>query len=127
MILIKSRTAFTTCALEYLSKQKQLEKSPETLEVYAPLAHRLGIHALKWELEDLAFPTLHPRKYEEIKQIVSQRRTDREVYVSEAGDVLSDELDKVEIAAEISGRAKHFYSIYTRWPRRVASSTRSTT
>jgi GTP diphosphokinase / guanosine-3',5'-bis(diphosphate) 3'-diphosphatase len=98
--------------IEYLGKQKQLQKARETLEVYAPLAHRLGIHALKWELEDLAFQTLHPRKYEEIKQMVAERRTDREEHVREAALVLQKELDKVDIPAEISGRAKHFYSIY---------------
>jgi GTP pyrophosphokinase len=98
--------------IEYLGKQKQVQKARETLEVYAPLAHRLGIHALKWELEDLAFQTLHPRKYEEIKQMVAERRTDREEHVREAAMVLQKELDKVEIPAEISGRAKHFYSIY---------------
>src|ERR1700712_1032974 len=52
--------------IEYLGKQKQIQKAKETLEVYAPLAHRLGIHALKWELEDLSFQTLHPRKFEEV-------------------------------------------------------------
>ncbi len=98
--------------IEYLGKQKQLQKARETLEVYAPLAHRLGIHALKWELEDLSFQTLHPRKYEEIKQMVAERRTDREEHVREAAMVLQKELDKVDIPAEISGRAKHFYSIY---------------
>src|SRR6476661_2322941 len=98
--------------IEYLGKQKQLQKARETLEVYAPLAHRLGIHALKWELEDLAFQTLHPRKYEEIKQMVAERRTDREEHVREASLVLQHELEKVDIPAEISGRAKHFYSIY---------------
>ncbi len=98
--------------IEYMGKQTQVRKARETLEVYAPLAHRLGIHALKWELEDLAFGTLHPRKYEEIKQMVSERRTDREEHVREASLVLTDELDKVDIPAEISGRAKHFYSIY---------------
>jgi GTP diphosphokinase / guanosine-3',5'-bis(diphosphate) 3'-diphosphatase len=98
--------------IEYLGKQKQLQKARETLEVYAPLAHRLGIHALKWELEDLAFQTLHPRKYEEIKQMVAERRTDREEHVREAAMVLQKELDKVDIPAEISGRAKHFFSIY---------------
>src|SRR5205823_694409 len=87
-------------------------KAKETLEVYAPLAHRLGIHAMKWELEDLAFETLHPRKYEEIKAMVSERRADREGHVSEAARILQLELDKVDIPAEISGRAKHFYSIY---------------
>ncbi len=98
--------------IEYLGKQKQVQKARETLEVYAPLAHRLGIHALKWELEDLAFQTLHPRKYEEIKQMVAERRADREEHVREAAMVLQKELDKVDIPAEISGRAKHFYSIY---------------
>jgi GTP pyrophosphokinase len=98
--------------IEYLGKQKQLQKARETLEVYAPLAHRLGIHKLKWELEDLAFETLHPRKYEEIKTMVAERRTDREEHVSEASGTLQLELDKVDIPAEISGRAKHFYSIY---------------
>jgi GTP diphosphokinase / guanosine-3',5'-bis(diphosphate) 3'-diphosphatase len=97
-----------------LPKQKQLLKSRETLEIYAPLAHRLGIHAIKWELEDLAFATLHPRKYKEIKQLVAQQRDEREVYVSQAGEFLVDELTKVGIEAEISGRAKHFYSIYTK-------------
>jgi GTP pyrophosphokinase len=98
--------------IEYLGKQKQIQKAKEALEVYAPLAHRLGIHALKWELEDLAFQTLHPRKYEEIKTMVAERRADREGHVAEAADVLQRELAKVDVPAEISGRAKHFYSIY---------------
>src|ERR671931_1566118 len=98
--------------IEYLGKQKQVQKARETLEVYAPLAHRLGIHALKWELEDLAFETLHPRKYEEIKAMVAERRADREGHVAEAARILQLELNKVDIPAEISGRAKHFYSIY---------------
>ena len=98
--------------IEYMGKQTQVRKAKETLEVYAPLAHRLGIHALKWELEDLAFQTLHPRKYEEIKQMVAERRADREEHVREASMVLQRELDKVDVPAEISGRAKHFYSIY---------------
>jgi GTP pyrophosphokinase len=98
--------------IEYLGKQKQIQKAKETLEVYAPLAHRLGINKLKWELEDLAFTTLHPRKFEEIKAMVSERRADREEHVREAAMVLQSELEKVDIPAEISGRAKHFYSIY---------------
>jgi GTP pyrophosphokinase len=97
-----------------LPKQKQMAKSRETLEIYAPLAHRLGIHAIKWELEDLAFATLHPRKYAEIKQLVAQQRNERETYVEDAGRFLSEELKEVGIEAEISGRAKHFYSIYTK-------------
>jgi len=98
--------------IEYLGKQKQIQKAKETLEVYAPLAHRLGIHTLKWELEDLSFQTLHPRKFAEIKAMVAERRADREGHVAEAADVLARELEKVDLPAEISGRAKHFYSIY---------------
>ncbi len=97
-----------------LPKQKQLEKARETLEIYAPLAHRLGIHAIKWELEDLAFQRLHPRKYDEIKKLVAQQRTEREAYVEDAGQFLRSELGTVGIEADISGRAKHFYSIYSK-------------
>jgi guanosine-3',5'-bis(diphosphate) 3'-pyrophosphohydrolase len=104
--------------LSALDKKKQQEKSRETLEIFAPLAHRLGIHAIKWELEDLAFSTLHPRKYEEIKQLVAQQRAERENYVTDAGEFLSAELKEVGIEAEISGRAKHFYSIYTKMTRK---------
>ena len=104
--------------LSALPKQKQLEKARETLEIYAPLAHRLGIHAIKWELEDLSFATLHPRKYDEMKQLVAQQRAERERYVTDAGSFLRKELSKVGIDAEISGRAKHFYSIYTKMTRK---------
>jgi GTP diphosphokinase / guanosine-3',5'-bis(diphosphate) 3'-diphosphatase len=100
--------------IEAMPKQKQMEKARETLEIYAPLAHRLGIHALKWELEDLAFATLHPRKYQEIKGLVAQQRDDREGYVNEAGEYLSRELAELGIQAQIAGRAKHFYSIYSK-------------
>ena len=97
-----------------MPKQKQIEKAKETLEIYAPLAHRLGIHAIKWELEDLSFATLHPRKYQEIKGLVSQQRDERERYVAKAGGYLTKELEALGIEAEISGRAKHFYSIYSK-------------
>jgi len=97
-----------------MSKQKQIEKSRETLDIYAPIAHRLGIHAIKWELEDLAFQTLHPRKYNEIKGLVAQQRGERERYVTEAGDIVAKELAELGIPADISGRAKHFYSIYAK-------------
>jgi guanosine-3',5'-bis(diphosphate) 3'-pyrophosphohydrolase len=104
--------------IDAMPKQKQLEKSRETLEIYAPIAHRLGIHAIKWELEDLAFATLHPRKYREIKELVSQQREDRERYVAEAGAYLAAELQTLGIAAQIAGRAKHFYSIYSKMTKR---------
>jgi len=97
-----------------MPKQKQIDKAKETLEIYGPIAHRLGIHAIKWELEDLAFATLHPRKYQEIKGLVNQQREERETYVSKAGQYLARELEALGIDAEISGRAKHFYSIYTK-------------
>src|SRR3954464_6472719 len=97
-----------------MPKQKQQEKAKETLEIFAPLAHRLGIHAIKWELEDLAFATLHPRKFKEIKGLVNQQRNEREGYVTRAGSYLAKELEAVGIDAQISGRAKHFYSIYSK-------------
>ncbi len=100
--------------IDAMPKQKQINKARETLDIYAPIAHRLGIHAIKWELEDLAFQTLHPRKYNEIKTLVAQQRDDRERYVNEAGEYLAKELAEVGIQAEISGRAKHFYSIYSK-------------
>ncbi|MDQ3102735.1 MAG: bifunctional (p)ppGpp synthetase/guanosine-3',5'-bis(diphosphate) 3'-pyrophosphohydrolase [Actinomycetota bacterium] len=100
--------------LDAMPKSRQMAKARETLEIYAPLAHRLGIHAMKWELEDLAFGVLHPRKYEEIKKLVAQQRAEREEYVAEAGEFLGLELLEVGIEAQISGRAKHFYSIYSK-------------
>jgi GTP diphosphokinase / guanosine-3',5'-bis(diphosphate) 3'-diphosphatase len=104
--------------LEAMPKQKQIDKAKETLEIYAPLAHRLGIHAIKWELEDLAFQTLHPRKYTEIKGLVNQQREERERYVAKAGGYLNKELEALGIHSEISGRAKHFYSIYSKMTRK---------
>ena len=90
-----------------------MQKAKETLEIYAPLAHRLGIHSIKWELEDLAFQTLLPRRYAEIESMVNQRRADRERYVDEAGrDPVEASSRCSGIEADLSGRAKHFYSIY---------------
>src|SRR3954447_508946 len=100
--------------IDAMPKQKQQEKAKETLEIFAPLAHRLGIHKIKWELEDLAFATLHPRKFKEIKGLVNQQRQEREEYVERAGRYLEKELEAVGIDAAISGRAKHFYSIYSK-------------
>jgi GTP pyrophosphokinase len=97
-----------------MAKQKQIDKARETLDIYAPIAHRLGIHAIKWELEDLAFQTLHPRKYSDIKDLVAQQRAEREQYVNEAGAIVAQSLEHVGINAQISGRAKHFYSIYSK-------------
>ena len=105
--------------LAYMTKPKQIQKAKETLEVYAPLAHRLGIHSLKWELEDLAFATLHPKRFSEIQQMVNQRRPDREAFIEEAGQILGEQLEAVGITGvEITGRAKHFYSIYEKMTRK---------
>ena len=104
--------------IEYQTKQKQAQKARETLEVYAPLAHRLGIHALKWELEDLAFQTLHPRKYAEIKAMVADQRADREGQADKAAELLAEELRKADVPAEITARAKHLYSIYDKMAKR---------
>src|SRR5207247_1872564 len=104
--------------IQALSKQKQIDKAKETLELSAPIAHRLGIHAIKWELEDLAFAALHPRKYEEINGVVAQQTEEREHYVNQAGDSLLRELEALGIHAEIAGRAKHFYSIYSKMTRK---------
>src|SRR5206468_947535 len=104
--------------IDAMAKQKQIDKAKETLEIYAPIAHRLGIHAIKWELEDLAFATLHPRKYQEIKGLVNQQREEREAYVAQAGAYLQEELETLGIRAEISGRAKHFYSIHSKMTRK---------
>ena len=98
--------------IEYLRRQKQIQKAKEALEVYAPLAHRLGIHALKWELEDLSFRTLHPRKYDEIKTMVAEDAARPRKARRRSGRDDSARARKVDIPAEISGRAKHFYSIY---------------
>ena len=100
--------------IDAMPKDNRQRKASETLEIFAPLAHRLGIHAIKWELEDLAFATLHPRKFNEIKGLVNQQREEREGYVGRAGDYLGKELEAVGIDATISGRAKHFYSIYSK-------------
>jgi GTP diphosphokinase / guanosine-3',5'-bis(diphosphate) 3'-diphosphatase len=104
--------------LAYLKRETQLAKATETLEIYAPLAHRLGIYSLKWELEDLAFATLHPRRYEEIKRLVAARRDDREAFINGIGAELLRHLRQAGIEAEVHGRVKHFYSIYNKMVRR---------
>ena len=111
-----------------LAKQKQLQNARETLEVYAPIAHRLGIHPIKWELEDLAFATLHPRRYAEIEAIVSQRRADREEDVAEAARILDEALRDVAHHAPRSSAAPSTSTRSTRrWRGAARSSTRSST
>ena len=102
----------------HLSEEKQREKARETLEVYAPLAHRLGISQLRWQLEDLSFATLYPLRFQEIVQMVNQRRPEREVYIKEVEKSLRVQLKQARIKAEISGRVKHYYSIFSKMKER---------
>jgi len=104
--------------IQHLNPEKQKQKARETLDIYAPLAHRLGIFKIKWELEDLSFKTLEPKKYAEIAKMVSETRKKREDYLKEASEILSAELKKVKIKNEIIGRIKHYYSIYEKMIRR---------
>ncbi|MBW4029158.1 MAG: bifunctional (p)ppGpp synthetase/guanosine-3',5'-bis(diphosphate) 3'-pyrophosphohydrolase [Acidobacteria bacterium] len=91
---------------------RQRAIAQETLDVYAPLAHRLGVQQVKWQLEDLSFATLHPKRYAEIEQMVAARSPEREAYLSEVMGVLSEKLRGFDIVAEVTGRPKHLWSIY---------------
>lgn len=98
--------------LRYMRSDKQKRVAQETLEIFAPLAHRLGIFNIKWELEDLSFRYLEPDKYYDLVDQMKQKRHVREEIVNEAIDVLKKALDEAHIHCEINGRPKHFYSIY---------------
>lgn len=103
-----------------LSFEKRRSIAQETLEIYAPLAHRLGIWQLKWQLEDLAFRYLEPRQYHRIARLIATRRAQRETFIAEISQILQQELNKAEIKAEIAGRPKHIYSIYNKINRYAA-------
>ena len=98
--------------LRYLPRAKQEQKARETLEIYAPLAHRLGMNTVKWELEDLAFATLFPKRYDEIARLVSERAPRREVFLQEVIEEVSADLREAKIKARVTGRPKHLYSVY---------------
>ena len=98
--------------LSYLSPEKQEQKARETLEIYAPLAHRLGMNSVKWELEDLAFASLYPKMSDEIARLVSQRAPARDESLQTIVDFVDADLSENEVKATVSGRPKHFYSIY---------------
>jgi GTP pyrophosphokinase len=98
--------------LKYRPIDKQKQTAKETFDIYAPLAHRLGISKIKWELEDLAFRYTNPNEYYELVQKISEKRVEREAYISEITKELEDNLLKTGISSEIDGRPKHFYSIY---------------
>src|SRR5438270_3129257 len=95
-----------------LRADKQQRIAQETLDVYAPLAHRLGIAEMKWQLEDLAFATLHPKRYAEIEQMVSTRSPERDVYLAQVLEEVRERLEELRIRAEVTGRPKHYWSIY---------------
>ena len=98
--------------MRFLPPEKQARKARETLEVFAPLAHRLGMAGIKWELEDLAFSLLHPKKYDEIVRLVADRAPSRDTYLHQVIDEVNTKLDGARIAATVEGRPKQYYSIY---------------
>jgi GTP pyrophosphokinase len=91
---------------------KQKRSAQETLDIYAPLAHRFGIQDIKWQLEDLAFAALHPRRYAEIEQMVATRAPERDIYLAQVIDHVNERLSAARIEAQVTGRPKHLYSIY---------------
>ncbi len=98
--------------LASLREDRRIFKARETLDIYAPIAHRLGINSIKWELEDLSFFYLEPNKYKQVSRMVTDTRAEREEYLSNVVDIINEELDKVGIEAKVMGRPKHLYSIY---------------
>ncbi len=98
--------------LRYLPREKQERKSRETLEIFAPLAHRLGMNTIKWELEDLAFATLYPKRYDEIARMVSERAPKRELFLQDVVEEVRTDLREAKIKARVTGRPKHYFSVY---------------
>lgn len=96
----------------FVSPESSARKARETLEIFAPLAHRLGMNTIKWELEDLSFAALHPKVYDEIVRMVGDRTPEREKYLSTVRSQIAEDLHNVKIKATITGRPKHYYSIY---------------
>jgi len=103
--------------LDALATEIQRSIAQETLEIYAPLAHRLGIWELKWQLEDLSFRCLEPKKYRQIANLVAARRAQRESFIAQVIQILQGEFERINLRAEISGRPKHIYSIYQKMER----------
>ncbi|MFI9329074.1 RelA/SpoT family protein [Kitasatospora sp. NPDC052868] len=98
--------------MRYLKREKQEKKARETLEIYAPLAHRLGMNTIKWELEDLAFAILYPKMYDEIVRLVAERAPKRDEYLATVIDQVQGDLRGARITASVTGRPKHYYSVY---------------
>ena len=118
VILIKlSDRLHNMRTLKYLSRERQIANAKETIELYAPLANRLGVYSLKWELEDLSFKYLYPEEYREIVEGIDKKRDERLKFIDEIEDEIKRELKRQKIVAEITGRAKHLYSIYRKMQR----------
>lgn len=98
--------------LKYRKKEKQKKTAMETLDIYAPLAHRLGISKIKWELEDLSFRYLHEEEYYDLVKQVAEKRTEREIYIKKIIEDMYNKLEEAGIDSDIDGRPKHFFSIY---------------
>ena len=103
--------------LKYLRRDRQIANAKETMELYAPLANRLGIYSLKWELEDLAFKYLYPEDYRELVEGINKKRDERLKFIEKIMDDIRVQLKKQKIDAEVTGRAKHLYSIYRKMKR----------
>lgn len=103
--------------LKYLSRDRQIANAKETMELYAPLANRLGVYSLKWELEDLSFKYLYPEEFREIVEGIDKKREERLKFIDLIMDQIKAELKKQKIDAEVTGRAKHLYSIYRKMKR----------
>jgi GTP pyrophosphokinase len=98
--------------LRYVPQKSQERSARETLDIYAPLAHRLGMNTIKWELEDLAFATLHPKIYDEIVRLVAERAPSRDQFLAQVISQVENDLRDAKIKATVTGRPKHYYSIY---------------
>jgi GTP pyrophosphokinase len=107
--------------LNHLPKDRQLRNAQETMDIYAPLAHRLGIWELKWQLEDLSFQYLKPQEHARIARLVDLGRPQREKFINRAIELLKKEFDRAGLAADISGRPKHLYSIYQKMEKYAAT------
>jgi GTP pyrophosphokinase len=106
--------------LQFLAEDKQRRIAHQTMEIYAPLAHRLGMWQVKWELEDLSFKYTEPEKYRQLVEMLADRRKVRESFINRSISILRKELGKVGISADISGRPKHLYSIHKKMERKGA-------
>jgi GTP pyrophosphokinase len=104
--------------LQALREDRRIFKARETMEIFAPLAHRLGINSIKWELEDLAFYYLEPERFQQVSRMVKESRSAREEYLERTIALLSVELERLEIEAKVTGRPKHLYSIYQKMAQR---------